>query len=76
VAANGGAEATVLAFATDRPVQTFGDFVFLDAGSNQGVRIGDEYVVVVDASSDWGRRTEGRLKVVAVLQSGSTARIV
>ena len=75
VPATGGTEATVLAYATDREVQTYGDYAFLDAGAAQGVRIGDEYVVVEEAPGS-ERASAGRFKVVSVLQDVATARIV
>jgi hypothetical protein len=71
-----GTEATILGFARDQEIQTVGDFAFMDAGSNEGVSIGDEYVVVLDESPDWGTAVEGRAKVVSVLVNVSTARIV
>lgn len=76
VPATGGAPATILGFADVHQVQGIGDHAFLDAGSDEGVRIGDEYVVVIDESPEWGVTAEGRVKVVAVLQDVSTARIV
>jgi hypothetical protein len=73
--ASGGLEAAVLAYATDRDVQTYGDYAFLDVGAGEGVQIGDEYVVVEDAD-EFRRAAGARLKVVAVLETVATARIV
>ena len=74
--ANGGAEATVLAYAAERELQVFGAYAFLDSGAAAGVRIGDEYVAVVEDSPDFGPVLEGRLKVVSVLENVATARIL
>jgi hypothetical protein len=74
--ATGGADATVLGYSTERELQVFGDHAFLDVGSATGVRIGDEYVAVVEDSADFGPVLEGRLKVVSVLGNVSTARIL
>jgi LysM repeat protein len=76
VAATGGAEATVLGFGEVRQLQSVGNSVFLDVGAAEGVSIGDEYVVVWSDSPDFPGRVEGRVKVIAVLQSSSTARII
>jgi hypothetical protein len=73
--ATDGAEATVLEYATDRAVQTLGDYAFIDAGAAGGVRVGDEYLVVPE-SPDVQGQSGARLKVVAVLQEVATARIV
>jgi hypothetical protein len=74
--ATGGSEAVVLAYSTERELQTFGDFAFIDVGAADGVRIGDEYVAVVEDSPDFGQVTEGRLKVVSVLEDVATARVL
>jgi hypothetical protein len=73
--ATGGVDAGVLAYATDRAVQTYGDYAFLDVGAGEGVQIGDEYVVVGE-DPESQRGYGARLKVVAVLQTVATARIV
>jgi hypothetical protein len=74
--ASTGMEATVLSYATDREVQLLGGYAFLDVGSDDGVRIGDEYVLIGGPSGAWPGQVEGRVKVVSVLQEVSTARIV
>jgi len=74
--ATGGAEATILAFAVAHELQSVGDHAFLDVGSEQGVRIGDEYVVVWSDAPEWNQEVEGRVKVVSVLPGVSTARIL
>ena len=72
----GGVEATVIAYAADHPLQTFRDYAFLDAGAAQGVRIGDEYVAIIEDTPDFGRVEEGRFKVVSLLGDVATARIL
>jgi hypothetical protein len=74
--ASGGRDATVLAYARERELQTLSEFAFLDVGAADGVRIGDEYVAVVEDSPDFGPVLEGRLKVVSVLENVATARIL
>jgi hypothetical protein len=76
VPASGGTEATILGFPQDQEIQTVGNFAFIDAGSNEGVRIGDEYVVLLDERPDWIPTAEGRVKVVSVLLNVATVRIV
>ena len=71
-----GATASIIDYATDHEMPIVGDHAFLDAGADDGVSIGDEYVVVWSDSPDLGRQVEGRVKVVAVQADGSTARIV
>jgi hypothetical protein len=74
--ASTGMEANVLSYATEREVQLLGAFAFLDVGSDDGVRIGDEYVLIGGPNGAWPGQVEGRVKVVSVLQEVSTARIV
>jgi LysM repeat protein len=76
VPVNNGTEATVLGFAEVRQVQAVGNSVFLDVGATEGVNIGDEYVVTYTDTPDFPARVEGRVKVTAVLQNSSTARII
>jgi hypothetical protein len=71
-----GMEATVLSYATERGVQIAGNFAFLDVGSDDGVRIGDEYVLIGGTAGGFPGQVEGRVKVVSVLQDVSTARII
>jgi hypothetical protein len=74
--ASAGREATVLGYADDREVQLLGSHAFLDVGSDDGVRIGDEYVLIGGPTGAWPGQVEGRVKVVSVLPEVSTARIV
>ena len=74
-AVTGGAEATLLGFAVEHELQSLGDHAFLDAGGDQGVRIGDEYASLWPGEAPGGS-VEGRAKVVAVLPGVSTVRII
>jgi hypothetical protein len=74
--ASTGLEANVLSYATERGVQIAGNFAFLDVGSDDGVRIGDEYVLVGGTAGGFPGKVEGRVKIVSVLQDVATARIV
>jgi hypothetical protein len=74
--ASTGAETNVLGYDTEREVQLLGAHAFLDVGSDDGVRIGDEYVLIGGPTGAWPGRVEGRVKVVSVREDVSTARIV
>jgi LysM repeat protein len=74
--ATGGTEATLVGYASDHAVQFLDDHVFIDVGGDQGVRIGDEYVVPWTELEGGGTQVQGRAKVVAVLPGVSTARII
>jgi hypothetical protein len=72
----GGADATIIGFADPQAIQGINDVAFLDQGSNQGVAIGDEYVVLWDEGNGAPPEIEGRLQVVQVHPDHSSARIV
>ena len=69
-------EADIIGFANPRPMYSIGDNVFLAAGADSGIRIGDEYVVVFSSGEGWTGEPEGRLQVVGVHEDHATARIV
>jgi hypothetical protein len=74
--ASSGMETNVLGYAEDREVQLLGGYAFVDVGSDDGVRIGDEYVLIGGPTGAWPGQVEGRVKVVSVRQEVATARIV
>jgi hypothetical protein len=72
----GGFEARILAFARPHELQVQGDIAFLDVGSAQGVRVGDEFVAVASRTEGWTGTVAGRLQVVGVREGTASARIV
>ncbi|MBI4538687.1 MAG: LysM peptidoglycan-binding domain-containing protein [Gemmatimonadetes bacterium] len=73
---DGDVEARILTFRDLHLVQGFSDVAYLDAGSDRGVEIGDEFAVLAPAAEGGGPRTVGRLQVVDVRPATSTVRVV
>lgn len=71
-----GFETQILAFARPHELQVPGDIAFLDVGADRGVRVGDEFEVVVARGEGWSGSVAGRLQVVGVRQGTAAARIV
>lgn len=71
-----GADATLVAFARQHPLQELNDVVFLDQGADHGVGIGDEYIAVWSEGTGTPPETEGRIQVISVHPDHSSARIV
>lgn len=71
-----GFEARILAFARPHELQVPGDIAFLDVGSGQGVKVGDEFVAVASRVGGWSGTVAGRLQVVSVREATASARIV
>ena len=69
----GGSEAMIMGFAGTAVLNNLGQLAFLDLGSNDGVGIGDEFVLYSEAL---GEDSRGSLQVVAVTETVATARIV
>lgn len=67
-----GPRATILGFAERHEIHLLGDQLFLDIGRDADVRVGDEFVVPWREGEE---SSEGVLKVIAVQDSWSTARI-
>jgi hypothetical protein len=69
----GGSEAMIMGFAGRAQLNDVGQHAFLDLGTDHGIGLGDEFVLFSDAV-----RTEvrGRLQVVGVTPTSSTARIL
>lgn len=68
-----GRRVTVLGYLRDSTLHGPGDILFLDAGADAGLKVGDEFTVVFDAS---GLETDGVAQVVRVDETGASARIV
>ena len=71
-----GADATLVAFAREHALQELNDVAFLDQGSDHGVRVGDEYVIVWVEGSGTPPEVEGRLQVISTHPDHSSARII
>jgi LysM domain len=69
---SGGSEAMVMGFAGRQELNDLNHIAFLDLGSNDGIRLGDEFVLY---GSEVGS-AEGALQVVGVTPSMAAARIL
>jgi hypothetical protein len=68
----GGSEAMIMGFAGRQELNDLGHVAFLDLGSNDGVTIGDEFVLYGAAVGS----AEGSLQVIGVTPTMSAARIL
>lgn len=68
--------AGLLGFAAGGNVHSYGGVAFLDRGVRDGVRIGDEFVVLAPAAQARNGATQARLQVVGVAPDHTAARIV
>jgi hypothetical protein len=68
----GGSEAMVMGAAGRQEVNNLGHIAFLDLGSDDGVVVGDEFVLYGSVAG----APEGRMQVVGVTANTSSARIV
>ncbi len=68
---SGGSEAMVMGFAGRQELNDLGHIAFLDLGSNDGIKLGDEFVLYGSAVGS----PEGSLQVVGVTPSMAAARI-
>jgi hypothetical protein len=66
----------ILGFPDDRLLHGYGATVFLDAGEDQGIVVGDEFGVYAGASGHASNEEVARLRVILVHGGTSTARIV
>lgn len=69
----GGSEAMIMGSAGPQQLNDLGHQLFIDLGSDHGIGVGDEFVLYSDAVRD---QVRGRLQVVSVQPTSSTARIV
>jgi hypothetical protein len=70
---SGGSEAMVMGFAGNQELADIGHVVFLDLGSNNGISIGDEFVLFGDAIQSM---RDGSLQVIGVSENTSAARVM
>jgi hypothetical protein len=68
----GGSEAMIMGVAGRQELNNLGHIAFLDLGSDDGIVIGDEFVLYGSVT----RTHEGRLQVVGVTPNTASARIV
>lgn len=68
----GGSEAMIMGFAGRQTLNDLGHIAFLDLGSDDGITVGDEFVLYSAVSADDRR---GSLRVVGVTESMASARI-
>jgi nucleoid-associated protein YgaU len=71
-AISGGSEAMIMGFAGRQVLNDLGHIAFLDLGSDDGVTVGDEFVLYGEATADSPR---GVLQVVGTTETMSSARI-
>jgi hypothetical protein len=69
----GGSEAMIMGFAGRQVINEIGHIAFLDLGSDDGIVVGDEFVLYGEATADDPR---GSLQVVGATPSIASARIM
>jgi hypothetical protein len=72
-AISGGSEAMIMGFAGRQVINDLGHVAFLDLGSDDGITIGDEFVLYGEATAD---RPRGSLQVVGTTETMAAARIM
>jgi bifunctional DNA-binding transcriptional regulator/antitoxin component of YhaV-PrlF toxin-antitoxin module len=70
---SGGSEAMIMGFAGDHALTDLGHMAFLDLGSDDGIKIGDEFVLFGEAIPT---ARDGVLQVVGTSESMATARVL
>jgi len=75
VAVSDGTTARIIAFGDPHELQQLGDIAILNMGSNDGVALGDEYVLMTGGREGWSGRVAGRLQVVRLTPQTASARI-
>ena len=70
---SGGSEAMVMGFAGRQGINDLGHIAFLDLGSDDGIAIGDEFVLYGEATTE---RPRGSLQVVGTTETMAAARIM
>ena len=70
---SGGSEAMIMGFAGRQVLNDLGHTAFLDLGADDGIAIGDEFVLYGDAVPT---AQHGSLQVVGLSENTSTARIL
>lgn len=67
--------AVIEGFAQPRPIQQLGDVVFLDAGRDAGVRVGDVFAVEVGDERGLASEVAATVEVVRVFDDRASARV-
>lgn len=70
---SGGSEAMIMGFAGTQVITDIGHIAFLDLGSDDGIALGDEFVLYGEANPT---RPKGALQVVGVTRTMASARVV
>lgn len=70
---SGGSEAMIMGFAGQQVITDVGHIAFLDLGSDDGIAIGDEFVLYSDAVPT---ETHGALQVVYTTPTTASARVL
>jgi hypothetical protein len=68
--------ATILGFGEIHQLQNLGAVAFLDVGESDGIEIGDEFIVTVNAGDGWTGEMGGTLQVVLVQEDNCSARVM
>jgi hypothetical protein len=72
----GGAEGRVIGFEREQEVQNLGHVGFVNLGSADGIRLGDELEALAEREEGWTDAVAARLQVVGVQEEWSSFRIV
>ena len=70
---SGGSEAMIMGFEGEQTMSDIGHVAFLDLGSDDGIAIGDEFVLYGDAIPT---AREGSLQVIGVSETTAAARVM
>ena len=70
---SGGSEAMIMGFAGNQVITDVGHIAFLDLGSDDGITIGDEFVLFGEANPT---APKGSLQVVGVTRTMASARVL
>jgi len=70
---SGGSEAMIMGFAGNHVLTDIGHVAFLDLGSDDGIAIGDEFILYGEAIPS---RAEGRLQVINTTETMASARVL
>ena len=70
---SGGSEAMIMGFEGQQTMSSIGNVAFLDLGSDDGISIGDEFVLYGEAVPT---AREGALQVIGVQETTAAARVI
>lgn len=72
-AVSGGSEAMIMGFEGQQTMAGIGNIAFIDLGSDDGISVGDEFVLFGDAVPT---AREGALQVIGVRETTAAARVI